>query len=168
MEVAMEFRQLIYFIEVTKKEHMTEAAYDLHVSQSSISRSITQLEEELGVNLFIREGRNVRLTPTGQLSLDRAQQIVRLVEESKREINEHLNPMKGTVRIAFPISMASYTLPSIIYAFRKKYPDAKFEMNNASFNERIQGVKKGDYNIAITAPVPSDQGDTSIKSRVLF
>lgn len=115
----MEFRQLEYFMEVAKREHMTDAAEELHVSQSSVSRSIYNLEEELGVKLFIREGRNVRLTPTGQIFLERATQIYNLAEESKREVKESLNPYSGTVRIAFPISMAAHTLPSIIYAFRK-------------------------------------------------
>lgn len=164
----MEFRQLEYFMEVAKREHMTNAAEELHVSQSSVSRSIYNLEEELGVKLFIREGRNVRLTPTGQIFLERATQIYNLAEESKREVKESLNPYSGTVRIAFPISMAAHTLPSIIYAFRKKYPDAKFEMNNALFNDLIGGVKKGDYNMAITAPIPNDEQDTQIKSRTLF
>ncbi|MGM8216487.1 LysR family transcriptional regulator [Bacillaceae bacterium W0354] len=164
----MEFRQLKYFIEVAKREHMTEAADALHVAQSSVSRSIYNLEQELGVNLFIREGRNVRLTPIGRLFYERASQITHLMEESKREINEFLNPNKGTVRIAFPVSMAAHTLPSIIYAFRKKYPEAKFEMNNALFNDLIGGVKNGSYNIAITAPIPDDSKDSSIKSHVLF
>ncbi|MFC0016063.1 MULTISPECIES: LysR family transcriptional regulator [Allobacillus] len=164
----MEFRQLEYFMEVAKREHMTDAAEELHVSQSSVSRSIYNLEEELGVKLFIREGRNVRLTPTGQIFLERATQIYNLAEESKREVKELLNPYSGTVRIAFPISMAAHTLPSIIYAFRKKYPNAKFEMNNALFNDLIGGVKKGDYNMAITAPIPSDEQDVQIKSRTLF
>lgn len=53
----MEFRQLEYFMEVAKREHMTDAAEELHVSQSSVSRSIYNLEEELGVKLFIREGK---------------------------------------------------------------------------------------------------------------
>ncbi len=164
----MEFRQLTYFMEVAKREHMTDAADDLHVSQSSVSRSIYNLEEELGVKLFIREGRNVRLTPTGQLLYERAKQIHNLMEDTKREIKESLSPNTGTVRIAFPISMAAHTLPSIIYAFRKKYPEAKFEMNNALFNDLIGGVKKGDYNIAITAPIPNDKQDSQIKSRILF
>lgn len=53
----MELRQIEYFIEVAKREHMTEAAVDLHVAQSAVSRQIYNLEEELGVPLFIREGR---------------------------------------------------------------------------------------------------------------
>ena len=59
----MELRQIEYFIEVAKREHMTEAAAVLHVAQSAVSRQIFNLEAELGVDLFFREGRKIKLTP---------------------------------------------------------------------------------------------------------
>ena len=62
----MELRQLHYFMEVAEREHVSEAAMHLHVAQSAISRQIANLEEELGVDLFEREGRNVKLTPIGR------------------------------------------------------------------------------------------------------
>ena len=162
----MEFRQLIYFMEVAKREHMTEAAEALHVAQSSVSRSIYNLEQELGVNLFIREGRNVRLTSIGKRFYERAAQIIYLMEKSKREINEYLNPNKGTVRIAFPVSMAAYFIPSVISAFQEKYPETKFEMSNGLYSELINGIKHTHYNIAITTPVPEDE--PQVESHVLF
>lgn len=164
----VEFRQLSYFLEVAKREHMTEAAEALHVAQSSVSRSIHNLEQELGVNLFIREGRNVRLTPIGKVFYERAKLIQHLMDESKREIQEFLDPNKGTVRIAYLVSMMVYTIPSIIASFQKNYPEAKFEMRSGNFNELINGIKNGNYNIAITAPVPDDEKDPLIKSQVLF
>src|SRR5690625_3894079 len=143
----VEFRQLSYFLEVAKREHMTEAAEALHVAQSSVSRSIYNLEQELGVNLFIREGRNVRLTPIGKVFYERALLIQHLMEESKREIQEFLDPHKGTVRIAFPISMMVHTVPSMISSFKKIYPNAKFEMRSGKYHELIAGIKNGSFNI---------------------
>jgi LysR family transcriptional regulator, transcription activator of glutamate synthase operon len=63
----METRQIQYFLEVAKREHVTEAADALHIAQSAISRQISNLEKELGVELFIREVRSVKLTPHGRI-----------------------------------------------------------------------------------------------------
>ncbi|MRG86062.1 LysR family transcriptional regulator [Salinibacillus xinjiangensis] len=164
----MEIRQINYFMEVAKREHVTDAAEVLHVAQSSVSRQIFNLEEELGVELFIREGRRVKLTHIGRRFYERMIQVMNMVDEAKREVNESLNPEKGTVRIAFPISMAAHTLPSIIYAFRKRYPEAKFEMSNALYYDLIEGVVNGDYNLAMMAPMPTKVKENKINGTTLF
>lgn len=63
----MEIRQLRYFKEVAEREHISDAAIHLHVAQSAVSRQIANLESELGVELFERIGRNVKLTPIGKI-----------------------------------------------------------------------------------------------------
>ncbi|WHY00674.1 LysR family transcriptional regulator [Neobacillus sp. DY30] len=107
----MELRQIQYFMEVAKREHVTEAATALHVAQSAVSRQIFNLEEELGVNLFIREGRNVKLTMIGQMFLEHMEQAMKVIDEAQREIKEYLDPMKETIRIVFP---KEYILRKII------------------------------------------------------
>lgn len=98
----MELRQIEYFIEVAKREHMTEAAVDLHVAQSAVSRQIYNLEEELGVPLFIREGRKIRLTPIGHTFLSHMEQAMDIINRAKREMAESLDPEKGQSELAFP------------------------------------------------------------------
>ncbi|MFB6468452.1 LysR family transcriptional regulator [Cytobacillus sp. Hz8] len=164
----METRQIQYFLEVAKREHVTEAADCLHVAQSSVSRQIFNLENELGVELFIREGRGVRLTPLGKIFFERMKQVWNMMEDAKREVEEYLNPEKGTVRIAFPISMAAHTLPSIIYAFRTRFPDAKFQMSNALYYDLIDGVVNGEFNLAMIAPMPNLEKEKKIKGAILF
>ena len=164
----METRQIQYFLEVAKREHVTEAADALHVAQSSVSRQIFNLENELGVALFIREGRSVKLTPLGRIFFERMKQVWNMMEDAKREVEEYLNPEKGTVRIAFPISMAAHTLPSIIYAFRTRYPEAKFQMSNALYSNLIDGVINGEFNLAMIAPMPNPDKEKKIKGSILF
>lgn len=164
----METRQIQYFLEVAKREHVTEAADALHVAQSSVSRQILNLENELGVELFIREGRSVKLTPLGRIFFERMKQVWNMMEDAKREVEESLNPEKGTVRIAFPISLAAYTLPSIIYAFRTRYPEAKFQMSNALYHDLIEGVITGEFNLAMMAPMPNLEKEKKIKGATLF
>ncbi|MFD1040381.1 LysR family transcriptional regulator [Virgibacillus byunsanensis] len=164
----MEIRQIQYFMEVAKREHVTDAADALHVAQSSVSRQLFNLEDELGVDLFIREGRRVKLTHLGKVFFERMKQVTNLMEEAKREVKEYLSPDTGTVRIAFPISMAAHTLPSIIYAFRTRYPEAKFQMSNALYYDLIDGVENGEFNLAMIAPIPPKEIENKISGTALF
>ena len=114
----MELKQIKYFIEVAKREHVTEAADALHIAQSAVSRQLFKLEEELGVNLFIREGRNVRLTPIGKIFMEHMEKAVHVIDEAEQVIKEYTDPERGTVHIGFPSSLASNMLPTSISAFR--------------------------------------------------
>jgi len=162
----MELRQIKYFIEVARREHITEAADYLHIAQSAVSRQILNLEMELGVRLFIREGRNVRLTPVGRLFLERMEQAIQVIEKAKREIEESLDPKQGTIRIGFPSSMAAYVLPTVVSEFRELYPDVKFQLRQGSYRHLIETVIKGDIDLALLGPVP--EGDNRIQGHVLF
>lgn len=162
----MEIRQMRYFMEVAKREHVTEAAKALHVAQSSVSRQLINLESELGVDLFVHEGRRVKLTPIGRIFLERVEQAMNMIHEAERGVKEYLEPEKGTVRIAFPISMAAHVLPTAIFAFRQRYPEAKFQMRQGLYQDLIDGVISGDFNLALIAPVPEEE--TRIQGKVLF
>ncbi|WP_042354484.1 LysR family transcriptional regulator [Bacillus rubiinfantis] len=162
----MELRQIQYFIEVAKREHVTEAAHALHVAQSAVSRQIFNLEEELGIPLFIREGRNVKLTPIGEMLLEKMEQAIKLIDSAKREVEEQLDPEKGTIRIGFPSSLAAYTMPTAISAFRERYPQVKFQLIQGSYAHLIEGVAKGEFNLALLGPVPKRV--KKITGRTLF
>ncbi|MFJ7930382.1 LysR family transcriptional regulator [Peribacillus sp. NPDC096448] len=162
----MELRQIEYFIEVAKREHMTEAAVDLHVAQSAVSRQIYNLEEELGVPLFIREGRKIRLTPIGHTFLAHMEQAMDIIDRAKREMAESLDPEKGTIRIGFPSSLASYILPRAISDFRESYPQAKFTLKQGSYRYLIDSVIKGNINMALIGPLPVNE--KKIKGETLF
>lgn len=162
----MEFRQIQYFIEVAKREHVTEAANAMHVAQSAVSRQIFNLEQELGVELFIREGRNVKLTPIGRVFLEHMKEAMHVIDSAKREVEEFLDPKKGTIRIGYPSSMANYTLPTVISAFRDEYPLVKFKLIQGTYHYLIDAVVSGEIDIAVLGPVPREE--KKIKSEVLF
>ncbi|OCA82247.1 LysR family transcriptional regulator [Bacillus sp. FJAT-27225] len=162
----MELRQIQYFIEVAKREHVTEAALSLHVAQSAVSRQIFNLESELGVALFIREGRNVRLTPIGRVFLGHMEEAMNVIQYAKREIQEYLDPEQGSIRIGFPSSLAAHTLPTIISAFREQYPRVRFELKQSSYYDLINGVVKGDMDMALLGPMPKQE--KRIKGKTLF
>src|SRR5699024_1001930 len=162
----MELRQIRYFIEVANREHVTEAADALHVAQSAVSRALKNLEDELGVDLFIREGRNVRLTPIGKLFLPYMQQAIRVIENGKQIIQEYADPDSGTIKVGFPSSLATYVLPTAISAFREQYPDVKFELHQGSYRYLKDLVIQGDINMAILGPVPLNA--TEMNGTILF
>lgn len=162
----MELRQIHYFMEVAKREHVTEAAHALHVAQSAVSRQIFNLEDELGVRLFIREGRNVKLTPIGKMFLNQMQQAMKVIDDAKREIEEYLDPDHGTIRIGFPSSLASYILPTAISSFRERYPQVKFQLKQGSYRYLIDGVVNGEFDMALIGPVPKQE--KKIEGTTLF
>jgi len=162
----MELRQIKYFIEVAKREHVTEAAEALHVAQSAVSRQIFNLEAELGVALFIRKGRNIKLTTIGQIFLEHMEQAIHVIDDGKQVVSEYTDPKRGTIQIGFPSSLATYILPTALAAFRNEYPDIHFKLHQRSYYDLIEAVIKGEINLALLAPVPPDE--TEMQGEILF
>ena len=162
----MELRQIHYFIAVAKREHVTEAALALNVAQSAVSRQIFNLESELGIKLFFREGRNVKLTPIGKIFLEHMELAMKVIDNAKREVDEYLDPEHGTIRVGFPSSLAAYTLPTVISAFRERYPQVKFHLNQGSYHDLINGVIKGEFDMAMLGPVPKQE--KKVIGKILF
>lgn len=162
----MELRQLRYFVEVAEREHISEAAEHLHVAQSAISRQIANLEEELGTPLFERIGRNVKLTPIGKTFLEHTIAALKAIDFAAKQVEEYLDPAKGTIKIGFPTSLASYVLPTVISAFKKEYPDVSFHLRQGTYKYLIDAVKNRELNLAFLGPLP--QKDEAIETHVLF
>ncbi|GGG55774.1 LysR family transcriptional regulator [Paenibacillus radicis (ex Gao et al. 2016)] len=152
----MELRQLYYFVKVAKKEHVTQAAEELHVAQSAVSRQIHQLEEELGVKLFLQKGRNLQLTPVGQLFLKRAEVILTDLERAVVEIHEFLDPEKGEIRLGFPHSLGVSLIPQVVAAFRKLHPNVKFRFKQGMYPSLIRDMVKGEIDLAFISPFPDE------------
>lgn len=162
----MELRQLQYFAEVAKREHVTEAAAHLHVAQSAVSLQISKLEDELGVSLFERVGRNVKLTQIGKSFLTHVKKALKELDNAKQHVEEYLDPEQGTIKVGYPTSLASHLLPTIVSAFREKNPKISFHLNQGSYASLIEAVKNGDLDLAFLGPVPTNEAD--IKGTTLF
>ncbi|WP_433943694.1 LysR family transcriptional regulator [Paenibacillus sp. SN-8-1] len=150
----MELRQLQYFVKVAQKEHVTKAAEELHVAQSAVSRQIHQLEQELGVDLFIQKGRNVHLTAVGQLFCSRVEAIIKDLELAVNEVHEFLDPEQGEIRLGFPHSLGIHLIPSIVAEFRKIYPNVKFRFKQGMFPSLIRDVTMAEVDLAFISPFP--------------
>jgi LysR family transcriptional regulator, transcription activator of glutamate synthase operon len=150
----VELRQLQYFLKVAQKEHVTRAAEELHVAQSAVSRQIHQLEEELGVDLFMQKGRNLQLTPVGQLFRKRVESVLKELDRSVAEIHEFLDPELGEIRIGFPHSLGTHLIPTIVAEFRQQYPQVKFRFKQGSYPSLIKDVVSGEVDLAFISPFP--------------
>ncbi|ALS21016.1 MULTISPECIES: LysR family transcriptional regulator [Paenibacillus] len=150
----MELRQLQYFVKVARKQHVTQAAEELHVAQSAVSRQIRQLEEELGVQLFVQKGRNLQITAVGKLFLSRIEAVLTDLERAVNEIHEYLDPEHGEIRVGFPHSLGIYLLPTVIAHFRKNHPKVKFRLRQGTYNSLIRDVMKGEIDLAFISPFP--------------
>ncbi|ALS28966.1 LysR family transcriptional regulator [Paenibacillus sp. 32O-W] len=152
----MELRQLYYFVKVARKEHVTQAAEELHVAQSAVSRQIHQLEEELGARLFIQKGRNLQLTPAGQLFLKRVEEILADLERAVLEVQEFLDPEKGEIRFGFPHSLGISVIPQVVASFRKLHPNVRFRFRQGMYPSLIRDLMKGEIDLAFISPLPDD------------
>nr|WP_237691041.1 LysR family transcriptional regulator [Paenibacillus caui] len=143
-----------YFVKVASKEHVTQAAEELHVAQSAVSRQIHQLEKELGVELFKQKGRNLQLTAVGQLFCSRIETVLKDLERAVAEVHEFLDPEQGEIRLGFPHSLGVHLLPVIIAEFKKRYPNVKFRFKQGMFTTLIRDVIAADVDLAFISPLP--------------
>jgi len=158
----MELLQLKYFLTVARLEHMTEAARSLHVTQSSLSKTIQRLEEDLGVPLFDRTGRKLRLNEFGIRFLRRAERALFELEQGKQELSDLSSPEYGTLKLA--VSTASM-LPNILREFRKKRPHIQYLVQMLTMQEMVTLLQKGEVDFCLSSP-PIQEDD--IECQIVF
>jgi LysR family transcriptional activator of glutamate synthase operon len=145
----LELLQLQYFLAVARLEHMTEAARNLHVTQSSLSKTIQRLEEDLGVPLFDRVGRKLRLNESGSRFLRRTERALFELEQGKQELSDLSSPEHGTLELA--VTTAS-TLPNILREFRKKRPDIQYHVQMLTTQEMVTLLNRGEVDYCLSSP----------------
>src|SRR5258708_16302263 len=130
----MKFQQLRYLVAVHENGlNITAAARQLHTSQPGVSRQLKLLDEELGFQLFEREGRALtRTTAAGEEIISRAASILREMQNIRRTSAELRKADGGTLSISTTHTQARYVLPEVIRAFRATYPRAPFHLHHAT------------------------------------
>lgn len=139
----MELRVLNYFLAVAREENFTKAANMLHVTQPTLSRQIADLEQELGVKLFVRSNHNIVLTEDGMILKRRAQEILSLADKTKRDFIKKEEALSGTISIGSGEFRSTEYLAKIIAEFRKKYPNVKYEIYSGNANNIRDYIERG-------------------------
>jgi DNA-binding transcriptional LysR family regulator len=143
----MELSDLTIFRTVAESGGITRAAEKLNRVQSSVTTRIAQLEADLGVKLFVREGRNIRLSPAGAILLEKANRLLELARETRDAVHE--SAPRGLLRLGAYESTASVWLPGRLYDFQKRYPQVTLELHTWSLQDMIAGVVSGDLEAAM-------------------
>jgi len=154
----MKIHQLRYLTEIAAQGlNFSNAAASLHTSQPGISKQIRLLEEELGVDLFIRNGsRIVELTEPGQKIVEIAKQILRQMDDVKAVASEFIEGDKGRLVVAATFTFAHYVLPDVFRRFVELHPKVELALLQGSPSQVTQLVVSGEADIAVTArPVKS-------------
>lgn len=116
----MEMKQLKYFVEVARREHISDAALELNIAQSAISRQIAQLEKELNVTLFKRSGRNIILTAEGKQLLSEATQILDQLDKTIQLFKQQSSTDQRTIYIGYEESDVSQMMLPLVQTFEQQ------------------------------------------------
>lgn len=145
----MEFRVLRYFLTVAKEQSFTKAAKQLHITQPTLSRQLSALEEDLGVTLFIRQGKNITLTDEGLLLKRRALEILNLEERTLEELSGTEITVEGTVTFGCGEFSAVETLAQICKIYKEKYPLVQIAIHTATADTIYEMLTNGLVDIAL-------------------
>ncbi|MEI8384476.1 MAG: HTH-type transcriptional regulator CysB [Nitrosomonadaceae bacterium] len=147
----MKLQQLRYLCEVASQGlNLSKAAKTLHTSQPGISKQISLLEDELGVDIFVRNGKRVvKVTPPGQVIIEIAERMLRDAKNLKLVGQEFTNEASGSLTIATTHTQARYALPSAIKRFTLRYPKVKLILRQGSPTQIAKLVTSGEADIAI-------------------
>lgn len=147
----MKLQQLRYLVEVAKQGlNVSDAAEKLHTSQPGISKQIRLLEDELGVQIFVRNGKRVvDVTPPGKEILQIAERILREAKNLKGVGDEFANEQSGSLTIATTHTQARYALPPVIRRFVQQYPQVKLSLKQGSPQHICELVLAGEADLAI-------------------
>jgi len=138
----MELRVLRYFLTVAREENITKAAEQLYITQPTLSRQLSELEDELGVKLFQRTQHGIALTEDGMLLKRRAMEIVALSDKTQQELSRAEGVLAGEIAIGSGETKQIEDLTRMMAGFRKEHPDVTFDMHTATadeIKERLEG-----------------------------
>ncbi|NYT25590.1 LysR family transcriptional regulator [Alcaligenaceae bacterium] len=156
----MELRHLRGFLAVAEELHFGRAAERLHIEQSPLSRTIKELEEDLGAQLFVRTTRSTRLTRAGHEFLVHARRILPMVQQARDSTQAVANGYQRQLRIALSDALPSPCLPALLARCREQEPEVEVRMFEMPFSEQFRGLHDGLYDVGLNQV--GDVGDALV------
>ena len=156
----MNLRQLYYFKTIAELEHYTRAAEALYVSQSSLSHAIRELENELHVELFTRQGRNIKLTKHGELFYPHVKKTIETLENGISQLQDYIDPNRGTVSLSAFSSLDPFVSDAIVqYLSATGRVDVRFQYEHDGFHEIHQKLVRGEIDLAFATKIDDPRLD---------
>jgi len=150
----MDLSDLTIFRAVAESGGITRAAEKLNRVPSNITTRIGQLEEDLGVELFVREGRGIRLSPASAILLDKAKRLIELAQEAREAV--HGETPRGVLKLGAYESTASIWLPGRLNEFQRAFPQVELELHTWSLQNMVGGIMSGELEAAIISGYDDD------------
>ncbi|MBE2894156.1 HTH-type transcriptional regulator CysB [Spirabiliibacterium falconis] len=147
----MKLQQLRYLVEIAEQNlNITDAAEALYTSQPGISKQVRLLEQELGLEIFERNGKHIkRMTPQGEKIIQIARELLAKADNIKAIAQEFNRPEHGILRIATTNTQARYVLPEVIQRFVKRYPNVSLQINQGTPAQMAEQLESGSVDLAI-------------------
>jgi DNA-binding transcriptional LysR family regulator len=150
----MDLRQLEILQAIAETGSFTACGRKLHVSQSAISRQILLLEEELGEPLFLRVGRQVRMTPAAESLVQLGQRVFLDVRETVGAITDRTRDLRGTLRLSGGMTVCLYVFPPLLKRLRRVHPHLDVRLTVAMAGRSVQEIRGGRVDAGLlTLPV---------------
>lgn len=153
----VELRQLRYFLTLAEELHFGRAAERLNIVQSAVSQQLRRLERELGVDLFDRSTRTVRLTEAGHRLLPYAERVLADVDAARAAIDDLRTRRDGTVRLGTSTGLGS-RLEALLARFRELAPEATLDLVTAPVADRLRRVRSGELDATLVRGEQRDAG----------
>lgn len=150
--------RLHQFVAVARAEHMTRAAQRIGVPQPTLSRAMTRLEADLGVALFARSGRAIRLTAAGRTLLARAETALAELAAATDELTGDADPARGRVTLGFLSTLGTDAVPRLLRAFRDAHPGIRIELLQGRHAVLLDRLRDGVADLVLTSPLPDEPG----------
>lgn len=144
----MELLQLKYFQIVARYEHMTRAAKELRIAQPALSQTIAKLEAEVGVPLFDRQGRHIKLNPFGKAFLKHMDRALSAIEDGLQEVKDLAGMDQGFITLSV---VSTQVLGDLLRAFHQEHPNVKFRVHQHPVQTVIQQLHSGEVDLCITS-----------------
>lgn len=161
----MEFRHLRCFLAVAEELHFARAAERLHIEQSPLSRTIKELEEDLGEQLFIRTSRSTRLTRAGRLFLEHVPRIFTALHQARDSVKAAANGFHGQLRIALSDGITPSRLPTLLALCRQEEPEVDIRLFEVPLAQQIKGLHDDLYDVGFAQ---SDEVGEGIASQAVW
>lgn len=155
----MEIQQLQYFKMVAKEQHMTKAAEKLLISQPALSKSIANIEQELGVPLFDRHGRSIHLNRFGEMFLQSVDIILTEYDKVMREFGDITRPGHGEVSLGFIHSLGMEVVPELMAAVPNYFPHMEFSLTQATSLNLLTRLEEGAIELCLSQEFTSKKLD---------
>src|SRR3982750_3606551 len=154
----MKLQQLRYLTEVARRGlNVSEAAEVLHTSQPGVSKQIRALEDELGVEVFVRHGKRlVAITEPGKAVVTIAERILSEAQNLRRAGEEFANDALGTLTISATHTQARYALPKAVAAFKRRYPKVRLIIHQGNPTQLCEQVIRGEADLCVATEAISD------------